>query len=331
MKDLDFGLDFGAVFRTASSPLAVLDRMYRFVEVAPFFCNSVGAERDHLLGASILDAFPETGERHAQFTAAYERGFAGESVVLERQYYSLREDAADPETAVDRWWTVHITPLPGASGRIDHIVLVADDRTAEVQAERMNAAITAELQHRMGNTLALIGAIARRTFAEAPRTKALTRRFEERLSALAAANRLLTGGHWNGITLLQLARRQLETYAADDQPNVSLTGPEIRLRPAEAQAMSMALHELATNAAKYGALNGGAGRLAVKWKTLGSNGFELEWREDGVSAPATPAHTGFGSILLTQILPVQLQGEAERSFGEASHVYRLRVPERADA
>lgn len=125
-------IDFEALFRAAESGMMILDRAYRVVEMNPYFCEMTGADRDALLGVAILDAYPETNARRRLFEAAYATAFAGEPEVLERQFYSIRDDPEDPSTAQDRWWTVRISPLPGPTGAIDHIVIVAEDQTAEV-------------------------------------------------------------------------------------------------------------------------------------------------------------------------------------------------------
>ena len=138
----------------------------------------------------------------------------------------------------------------------------------------------------------------------------------------------LTAGNWNGLTLRQLAEQELQVYDHEQHDNITLVGPDLNLSAMEAQAVSMALHELATNAAKYGALKQVEGKLRVSWKTNATNGYDIEWYESDLIDIKEPGKLGFGTMILTRILPSQLNGEAVREFTPTSHLYRLSVPER---
>lgn len=318
-------IDFETIFEASMGPQAVLDRGYRFIAVNQAFCDITGVDKADLLGVAVLEAFPEDVEQRDVLTAIFERAFAGERI-SERVHYAVRRDKDDPASACERWWNLKVAALPTRSGAPELIVQTVEDCTAEVEARRMSEAVAGEIQHRMGNAFALIAAIARRTFGEVPEARELTRKFEGRISALAEANRISNVDGWCGTTIRALAEAKLSSFGGMSMGSASLSGPEIHLDAEKAQAVSMTLHELATNALKYNNWSGDGAQSFVEWSRLGETGFSLEWREEGVNQPCEPMRAGFGSLLLLQILPHQLGGEATRSFEGGRMVYRLTAP-----
>ena len=301
----------------------VLDRGLRVDYANQHFCKLLQVDSADLTGRAVLDVFDESPERRQILTDLFTRALAGDTVELERQAYSI----ADPDGVVrERIWNIRAAPIHEDDGTIALISVVAEEKTAEVAAEQMRDAVAAELQHRIANMIALIGVIARRTFGEMPEANELTKKFIARLGAMAETNRMLTGNNWDGTTFMGLAQRHLAEFQ-DNSGRIRLDGPDLHLDSATAQSVSMALHELGTNAAKHGVLGNG-GKLSVTWDKVDDNGFWFEWREDGDRPLPPPGHNGFGTTLLTRVLPLQLSAEVAQSFEGASHRYRLTVKER---
>jgi len=173
-----------------------------------------------------------------------------------------------------------------------------------------------------------VSTIARRTADSEGTKEEFVQSFTARIQSLSETHKLLTQNHWGGIDLGELIRKQFEIYAADSQRTLEIDGPSIRLNPNEAQSITMAVHELATNAAKYGALNHINCGLKVTWEETRGGGFNFHWVEYGLNGIREPSRTGFGSIILLRVLPAQLNGTAERSFSETGHEYHLYIPER---
>jgi two-component sensor histidine kinase len=169
------------------------------------------------------------------------------------------------------------------------------ERAAELQHT-----LTRELQHRSNNLLAVIQAIAHRSLAGDAPLEGARKAFQQRLQALARTHRELTRSNFAGLDVGEIVRAELEPFAA----RTRIDGQHVMLGPQEAQNFSLAVHELATNAAKYGALSQPEGSVEVRWK-VGANGdakvLQFEWQERGGPAIVAPARRGFGSWLLKSL------------------------------
>ena len=200
--------------------------------------------------------------------------------------------------------------------------------TARKEAEAGQRLLLRELNHRVKNTLASVQSIAAETARGGGTAADFRAAFQARLAALAAAHDLLTQKAWQGIPLAEVARRTLAPHGAQEAraDRVSTDGPEVWLRPEAAIALHSALHELATNAAKYGALSAPSGRVEVSWQIMGQGDLlEVHWRERGGPPVRPPARRGFGSRLLERGLVHQFRAEAELIFAPAGVEYRLRA------
>lgn len=199
---------------------------------------------------------------------------------------------------------------------------------ARMAAERELAARTAiearqkllldELNHRVKNTLATVQSIAAQSLRQTGDVESVRRNFEDRLIALSHAHNLLTRDAWRGANLAELAEIELRPYAGADRSRIEIVGPAVWLSPNTAVAMSMALHELTTNAVKYGALSNPTGHVSLEW-TLSDAGAEQErltliWEEQGGPPVAPPKRRGFGSRLIVGGLAHQLDGEVQLTF-----------------
>jgi two-component sensor histidine kinase len=161
---------------------------------------------------------------------------------------------------------------------------------------------THELQHRSNNLLAVIQAIARKTLSGADSLDQARQSFEDRLQALARAHRQLTSSNWSGVPLDEIVRLALEPFG----PRSNIEGGDVMLRPKHAQNFSLALHELATNSVKHGALSSAGGRISIAWAVTDEGEdriLKFQWREQGGPPVATPDRYGFGTSLLKATFP----------------------------
>jgi PAS domain S-box-containing protein len=206
-----------------------------------------------------------------------------------------------------------------------YVGLAMDVTEARLGEERQRLLIN-ELNHRVKNTLATIQSLARQTLREGVSMIDARERLTERLLALSTAHNVLTRENWESADVADIAREAVRPY--DDPPGarITITGPRARLAPNVALAISMALHELATNAQKYGALSAGGGRVSLGW-TLNParDAIDLEWREAGGPRVSPPTSTGFGSRLLSG-LTGELGAPAAFDYAPAGLVCCLRAP-----
>ncbi|WP_169747450.1 sensor histidine kinase [Belnapia moabensis] len=219
-------------------------------------------------------------------------------------------------------------PVRDAKGRVRRVAGLARDVTARKEAEAAQRLLLRELNHRVKNTLASVQSIAAQT-ARGSEAADFRTAFQARLAALAAAHDLLTRQAWQGVPLAEVVHRTLAPHAGREAgaDRVSAKGPGVWLRPEAAIALHLALHELATNAAKYGALSAPGGRVEVMWRTTSPGDLlEVHWRERGGPPVRPPARRGFGSRLLERGLALQFGAKAELSFASEGVEYRLRAP-----
>jgi two-component sensor histidine kinase len=196
--------------------------------------------------------------------------------------------------------------------------------TTIARGEMLHALLVEELNHRVKNTLAILQAIASQTFRSA--SVAERSNFEGRLGALAKAHDLLSQEKWQGAGVHDVVDRVLEPYAFSDSRRVRSSGPKVPLASPRAVMMSMILHEIATNAAKYGALSSAAGTVNIDWRlipdTTGEK-LQLTWAESGGPRVATPTRNGFGSRLIERGAREQLGGSATADFLPGGVVYTI--------
>jgi two-component system CheB/CheR fusion protein len=163
-----------------------------------------------------------------------------------------------------------------------------------------------ELSHRVKNTLAVVQSMARQSFRGDVSREDSLENFSNRLRALAEAHNVMANSDWQGADLRELASRQLNAYAKPDGKSVILSGPAMSIPPGVATPLALVLHELATNALKYGALSSPAGSLRLEWgnaQTAAGRVLRLTWRESGGPAVKPPPKEGFGSWLIQHGLP----------------------------
>lgn len=212
--------------------------------------------------------------------------------------------------------------------------LIARDVTERVRAARHTEMMMAELNHRVKNTLATVQAIAHQTIATAPDLPTFRESFLSRLLALSHTHNLLAQDAWLGAPLFGIINNELAPYRQDsdartNDARVRLQGNELRLAPKQALALSMAFHELATNAGKYGSLSVPGGQVTVTWTTRVKDhrpSLLLQWTETGGPTVAAPTHRGFGSRLIDEGIPYELDGEVSLAFPPGGVTCTFDVP-----
>ncbi len=202
-------------------------------------------------------------------------------------------------------------PRHDAEGRFIGMIGVNVDVTEARRAEQHQQLLINELNHRVKNTLASVQSIAHQTLRAGTPTREARDLLTARLLALSAAHDVLTRESWEGADLIEVVAAALRPY---DAARHATHGPAHRIGPRAALAISMALHELATNALKYGALSGPSGQVHIGWTATPDGGLTLTWREEGGPPVTAPTHSGFGSRLLRQGLNAELGGAAHLSF-----------------
>ncbi len=214
-------------------------------------------------------------------------------------------------------------------GRPTRLLGASIDVTERKRYEQHLRFLLRELSHRSKNLLAVIQAMAGRTARSAETVDDFRRRFGERLMGLAASHDLLVNQNWLGVSVENLVRGQLSPFADPHDPRVQIHGPNIDLKAEAAEALGLALHELATNSVKYGALRDLAGTVDITWTVYGSpeasaeghhaaasevRRFRMEWIERTVEPIATPTHKGFGRMVIEHTVEATLRGVVALDF-----------------
>ncbi|HXW71806.1 MAG TPA: PAS domain S-box protein [Methylocella sp.] len=196
-------------------------------------------------------------------------------------------------------------------------------------AEEHQLFLMRELSHRSKNLLAIIQAIASQTARSATTLADFQERFGQRLRGIAASNDLLINQNWKSAPLEKLIRHQTAPFAGKDRSRLRTEGPDVRLTPAAAQALGLALHELATNSVKYGALSKDRGKVTVSWsigEDFKGRRLRLSWREEGGPPVTEPVKKGFGTAVIEQMVAHSLQGDVMLSFDPAGLRWNLAMP-----
>ena len=222
------------------------------------------------------------------------------------------------------WRKLAVTSLIGGVLLLTGLAFAVRMATTIARGEMLHDLLIEELNHRVKNTLAILQAIAVQTFRSASKTERET--FEGRLGALAEAHNLLSMEKWQGSELQDVVSRVLQPYLLNNPRRLRMSGPKVPLSPRLAVVLSMILHEIATNAAKYGALSNDSGSIALDWEVIGETGkpkLRLIWTEAGGPPVVAPVRRGFGSRLIERSARDQLGGEATVDFLPRGVVYTL--------
>ena len=291
----------------------------RFEYVSPAFEAVYGVGRGPVPG----DGDGDGGDlaRWASLIVPGDRGAALGNIARvragERVTHEFR--VVRPSDGRVRWIRDTDFPLLDEAGRVRRVGGAGQDVTEEKEAAERQRRLARELDHRVKNVLAVVQALASQTLLAGGPPGELAEAFEGRLEALARAHGLLTSTGWAGADLGELVGQTLAPYL-DGGAGPAADGPAVALPPRQAVALAMVLHELATNAAKYGALSVPGGRVGVGWEVDDGEGeggvrrVRLAWREVGGPAVREPARKGFGTVLIEQSLLHDLEGTGGLRF-----------------
>jgi PAS domain S-box-containing protein len=220
-----------------------------------------------------------------------------------------------------------ISPIRDRGGRIIGAAKIARDITERKQVEQHNKLLMAEVNHRAKNLLGVVQAVARQT-AKHSHPAIFVARLSERIAGLAASHDLLVTNQWKGVEVANLVEAQLAHFKDLIGKRVLLDGPPVRLTPAAAQGIGMALHELETNAAKYGALSNSQGRVRISWQVVAAQApsFTMRWLEEGGPKVTAPNHTGYGHVVIGRLVEAAVGGTTEIDYREDGFSWTLSAP-----
>ncbi len=214
----------------------------------------------------------------------------------------------------------------GPDGKAELVANMVADITERKQAEEHIKLLMREVSHRSKNLLAVVQAIASQTIRTSQTLDDFGRRFVQRLQGLAASQDLLVLENWRGVRMSDLVREQLAPFA-EVGPRLTLQGPPVILTGEAAQAIGLALHELATNATKYGAWLSPSGHVSVSWQIVLDGDMVLTWAERGGPLVAKPQRKGFGQVVIEQMVAVSVGGSVDMRFEPDGFTWSLLVPQ----
>jgi len=219
-------------------------------------------------------------------------------------------------------------PIIGSDGSLAGAVLVFRDVTERRRTAQRQTMLVGELNHRVKNALAIVQSLVQASLRQATTKPAqiMAQTLAERLQALHRAHDLLLESQWSGASLKAMVERELDPYRREGGPKIGIKGPDVLLPPQCTSILAMTLHELATNAVKYGALSQNIGQLGVSWKTARGNRLLLVWEERGVPVAAPKRSTGFGMQLIDRGIRHNLGGETKVDFRPVGLYVEMNVP-----
>ena len=300
------------IFEQANDLILTADLDQRITDCNPAAARAIGLTREQAIGRSI-----------GEFLSS--EGFAKSSDMLRRKLehggttrYEIEVYTISGRTL---HWEVDSTLTVDEAGRPVGLHAIGRDVTERRRADERQRLLVNELNHRVKNTLALVQGLALQSFREGRDSAEARTAFQERLTALAAAHDLLTRESWEGATLGHLVEEGLGHINAV-RTRVRMKGPDVTLAPKAAVSLSMALHELATNAAKYGALSTPEGEVSLRWQAE-DGCLCLEWRERGGPPVSPPGRRGFGLRMIERALAADLAGGVSVEFAPDGLVCRI--------
>jgi PAS domain S-box-containing protein len=315
---------FRTIFEEANDYLITSDLQQHITSCNPAVLTALGYELDEVLGRSFAeflapDQFRQTTEMLSK--KLRDGGTTRHTITVRRR---------DGHELV---WEISSRLTLDEQGRPASLHAIGRDVTEARRAQVHQQLLIDELNHRVKNTLAIVQGIAQQTFKDGVDAAKVRPVFEGRLHALSAAHNLLTREHW---TAVSLARVIGDAVAPHDgaQGLFEIAGPDIPIPPKTAISLALAIHELATNAVKHGALSQASGRVAITWQ-VGADGtgerLRLCWQESGGPLVTTPERRGFGTRMIERGLSAELGGKATIEFAPAGLQCRVDAPLPQDA
>ncbi len=306
------------LYTTAPVGMALVDRNNRFLKTNQRFADAAGLAIEQVIGRTLTDMANGLTERMlVPIAEVFERGAEITSV----------EAAVDAEGGDARDYLIDFYPYQ-EDGRVVAVGIIFKDVTELRRLERELRRLMDELQHRVKNTLATVASIVNQTVATKSNQEDLVETLRRRVGALAATHDLLTQHDWRHVSLLDIIKAELDPF--EQLNRIALSGPNVSLPPKHALTLTMTLHELATNAAKYGALAHPDGKLAIEWVVRedgAGRGLTMKWTESGFCGPAPAAvKESFGTRLIRNAIVYDLQGQCNYELSPNGVTCTLSAP-----
>jgi PAS domain S-box-containing protein len=274
------------------------------IEISGALRTMIGWNRDLAFDRPSLRAMMHPDDR--------ERAIAEVNRALTAQgRYALEFRLIRPDDGRVIWISSAGVRVAAAEGRAERVIGVIQDITARKIDEEERETLVAELDHRVKNVLAAVQSLAAQSARKASSLESFLKTFAGRLKSMASAHQLLTATRWRGAGMHNIAAAELGGLAPGQ---TRWSGPDVLLTPRGANAMSLALHELATNAVKFGSLSTEVGRVEVTWRRTEDCGLELQWLESHGPAVPTPTRRGFGTTLLEKVTGRELGGSVRVEY-----------------
>lgn len=300
------------IFEQADDIIFTADIQQRITDCNAAAAAAIGLPREAIIGRSIADFVTPDDFRQTTQMLHQKIDHGGNT------RHEVGVTGCDGRTMR---WDNNSTLIIDRDGHPIGLLSISRDVTERRAFDERRELLIHELNHRVKNTLALVQAIAHQNFPAGSSDAGPRDQFIARLRTLASAHDLLTREHWEGVTLVELARAATATFDSAGV-RISVGGPEIRLTPKAAVALAMAFHELGTNAAKYGALSEEQGKIDLTWKQE-ADGFVIEWQERDGPTVAVPTCRGFGMRMIERALASDLGGKVEMTFAATGLCCRI--------
>jgi PAS domain S-box-containing protein len=308
---------YRGIFQNAGTGITITDLDGRFQSCNPAYTAMLGYSEAELGNLTCPDlVHPEDRENNM---TQIRRLVAGDIPSFEMLNRYMAKDG------VVLWAHRYVSLLRDAAGRpVSIIVLVTDMSERKLREERIQL-LMQEVNHRAKNMLSVVQAIARATAGE--EGQEFAQKFEQRIEALSANQSLLISREWQGVEFNELVRSQLSRFADVRDDRIKLSGPPVIIKASASQSLAMALHELAINAGKFGALSAPEGVVNIAWHVDPGHGrFKLSWRESGGPCVAPPARSGFGSVVTGEMIRMNLQADVQLDYAPSGVVWELDSP-----
>ncbi len=307
---------FRATQEHADVGIAEVDAQSRYMRVNEAFCTTTGYSREELQHLTLWDI---THPDHiAEDRANLERQIstkAAPAYAVEKRF--IRKDRSVG------WALISASAVHDEKGEFLYGVRVVQDISERKRAEEHQRLLINELNHRVKNTLATVQSITSQTLRSARSPEEAQAAVEARLLALSRAHDVLSRENWEGAGLREIVDEATAPFRRPESERIVAAGPDVRLSTRVALALAMALHELATNAVKYGALSNATGTVGLRWTVDARGHLTMTWREAGGPPVVAPTRRGFGTRLIERSLAQDLQGRAEVAFEPGGVVCRF--------
>lgn len=309
-------LELETLYREAPVGLALISADRRLLRVNEAMAGLDDLSAEAALGRPLREVLPDFAEPLAPLL---ERTLSTGAPITNAEVSGT--DRA--EAGRTRYLVVSLYPVMGEGG-VHAVSCVAQEITTRKEAEEREHLLVREIDHRAKNLLAVIQGVVQLTRADniVDYAAAIT----GRIQALGRAHSLLSASRWEGVDLKQLAIEELAPFLDGDTSRIRIRGIALQLRPAAAQSLALVLHELATNAAKYGALSVSGGQVEVRWAMTPDRQLEIRWEERHGPPAVAPTRQGFGSTLIRSSIERQLKGRAIFDWEIGGLTCRLTIP-----